>query len=725
MLRDLEVWNLNVNSTLPVGPGSASLSGQGLDAPTWIGQTAGVPIAGGPTGGAAAAAPLLQRSAAGPETVAIATPPPFTPAAPAPAPTKMRRRVVLVAFAATILCAAGGTAVWWKLKPAPRAIPASKSLSVLVADFDNTTSEPVFEGTLEPVFVTGLEDASFLAMYDRGIAHRLAKEIQPGATKVNEALARLIATREGVNVIVTGLVARQGDQYRVTVNAIDGATGKSIVSKDSAAVPKEDVLEAAAKIVPALRQALGDVPPESQKAASGETFTGASLTAVHDYAAAQDLQWAGKLDEAAALYLKASQEDPAMGRAYAGLAAVSMNLGRSADGEKYYQQALALLNHMSEREKFRTRGGYFLAMRDQQKAIEEFSALVERYPSDTAGRANLALAYLYARDMRRALEEGREAAKLYPKNALQRNNLALYALYAGDAKTGAEEARKALQINPRYEKGYVALAFAALLDGDAAKANQMYESLRSLSPRGASLAIAGLADAAQYAGHYSASLKLLDDNAAVNSAAPRSLSAANKLILAAEARLARGDAGQAVRLASEAMKLNDSESISVLAARIMTRARREGEARQIASRLRQSLAAEPKAYSHMIEADILLQQGKASAAMDELQESKRLTDTWLAHFDLARVYISAGAFAQAHSELDTCERRRGEALALFLDEMPTSRYLSMLPYYLGRAQEGLKIRAAAGSYKTFLAMRQNGDDPLASDARKRLQRLEK
>jgi hypothetical protein len=135
------------------------------------------------------------------------------------------------------------------------------------------------------------------------------------------------------------------------------------------------------------------------------------------------------------------------------------------------------------------------------------------------------------------------------------------------------------------------------------------------------------------------------------------------------------------------------------------------------------LAAEPKAYARIIEADILLQQGKPAAAMEPLTESKRLLDTWLAHFDLARVYIAAREFPQAHSELDICQRRRGEALALFLDDVPTARYLSVLPYYLGRTQEGLKIPAASASYKAFLANRQNGDDPLAADARRRLKQL--
>jgi hypothetical protein len=70
-------------------------------------------------------------------------------------------------------------------------------------------------------------------------------------------------------------------------------------------------------------------------------------------------------------------------------------------------------------------------------------------------------------------------------------------------------------------------------------------------------------------------------------------------------------------------------------------------------------------------------------------------------------------------------RRRGEATAIFLDDVPTFRYLAPLPYWLARAQEGQQnVIGAAQNYKAFLALRHaDSTDPLALDARKRLQRL--
>ena len=94
----------------------------------------------------------------------------------------------------------------------------------------------------------------------------------------------------------------------------------------------------------------------------------------------------------------------------------------------------------------------------------------------------------------------------------------------------------------------------------------------------------------------------------------------------------------------------------------------------------------------------------------------------MGRFDLGRAYVALEAYAQAGSELETCIKRRGEATALFLDEVPTYHLFPPVYYYLGRAQEGLKSPAAAESYKTFLGLKQNADrDPLAVDARRRIQ----
>ena len=88
-----------------------------------------------------------------------------------------------------------------------------------------------------------------------------------------------------------------------------------------------------------------------------------------------------------------------------------------------------------------------------------------------------------------------------------------------------------------------------------------------------------------------------------------------------------------------------------------------------------------------------------------------------------RAYLELGAFPEAHEEFERCLKRRGEAAALFVDEVPTWRFFPPVHYYLGRAQEGLKSPAAADSYRAFLAIKQKADpgtDLLVDDARRRL-----
>jgi serine/threonine protein kinase len=104
-----------------------------------------------------------------------------------------------------------------------------------------------------------------------------------------------------------------------------------------------------------------------------------------------------------------------------------------------------------------------------------------------------------------------------------------------------------------------------------------------------------------------------------------------------------------------------------------------------------------------------------------LTEAKNLVDIWLVHLDLGRAYLEARAFAEADSEFDVCIKRRGEALDLFTDDMPTYSYLPPVYYYQGQAREGLKSPGAADSFRTYLSIRgKAGEDPLLPEIRRRL-----
>ena len=210
--------------------------------------------------------------------------------------------------------------------------------------------------------------------------------------------------------------------------------------------------------------ALGDTTPGSARLAAAETFTTSSPEAVKTYTLAQDLLFAGRSDEALAAYLRAIEQDPSFGRAYSGAAITATRVGREADALEFWKKALSLLDRMTERERYRTLGAYYIAVpRNYAKAIENYSALVERYPADRSGHASLALAYFWSLDIQQALKEEKRALELDPKSTIFRANYAFYAMYAGDFETAQQEMTRVFAQEPSIDaSAYVPLAMAAL-----------------------------------------------------------------------------------------------------------------------------------------------------------------------------------------------------------------------------------------------------------------------
>jgi eukaryotic-like serine/threonine-protein kinase len=640
-----------------------------------------------------------------------------TPASPA---TKVRLKWVALPIVAVIVLIAGGLLLRQKFLVHPAV--AHGPVSVLLADFENKTGDVVFDGTLEPMLSVALEGAPFISSYNRGQAKKIAARLKPGLTRMDGTAAELVAVREGVDIVIAGSITPEGSGYRVQVGALDAASGKPVVKDEQMyASNKQEVLEVAGKLADRVRKGLGDTTTNSTSESAAETYTAASLQAAHEYAVGQNLQQEGKWTEAIQTYRHATELDPEMGRAYAGAAAMYANLGQRQEAEKNYQLAMAHIDRMTDREKYRTRSGYYLLMKNHKKAIDELAALVEHYPADTAGRANLALARFQERDMAKALEEQRRVLAMQPHSVLQRSNLSLYALYAGDFDSAATEAGHALQDNPAFEAGARTLALAKLASGHIDEAQQEYAKLQAMSPRGAAMAATGLADLALYEGRLPDAVGYLQKSIAMAQAANDPDSAANNQAWLALTLVALNQPAEAVTMAGKAAAGSKDEGVLYRAAQVYLAAGQEGRAMELASSLAIRFETDPQAYAKLIAGEAQLKRGKPREAVNAFQEAQKLSDTWLGRLDLGRAYLDAGAFTEASSEFDACLNRRGEATSVFLDDVPSYHLLPTVYYYQGRAREGLHSPGAAESYKTFLDIKAKGaGDPLVADARKRL-----
>jgi tetratricopeptide (TPR) repeat protein/tRNA A-37 threonylcarbamoyl transferase component Bud32 len=622
-------------------------------------------------------------------------------------------RIAAVAFALfAILAIAGG--LWLQNRGSKRL----NTISVLVGDFTNHTGDPIFDNTLEPMFNIALEGASFVNTFNRGDARKLARQLPNPTNKLDEQAARLIAVSQGLGAVVTGSLSRRGDGYKLSAEAIDAVSGKTIGDGEISVSSKDEISRAIPKLAAPIRKALGDTTPESvQLEAVRGTFTAASLEAVHQYGVAMEQQFAGKMEDALQSFSKAAELDPNFARAYSGMAGTSANLNRPQDAEKYLQLAMEHVDRMSERERYRTRGLYYRRIGDLTKCVEEYSQLVKQYPADNIGHQNLANCYSDLRNMASALEEERQAVQISPKSAMQRKNLALIAAYAGDFKMSEREAREALQLNPSYERAYLPLAYAQILQGQVAQAAETYHQLERVSPLGASFAASGLADLALYEGRFSDAVRILEKGVAADMGATNLL-AAEKFAALAYVQVSRGQKKLALE-AVERAQASKKANIRFLAARIVVAAGDIAKARSLAAGLASDSQPEPQADAKLIQGEIALQSANPHEAIKTITEANSILDTWIGRFDLGRAYLEAGQFTEADSEFDKCLKRRGEALEL--DDGPSYGYFPAVYYYQGRVREGLKSPGAAESYRTYLNIRgRTGEDPLLPEIRRRV-----
>ncbi len=634
---------------------------------------------------------------------------------------KSKRRIWFDVVLAVVAVASITVALYNRRQPKATA-GAHAPVSVLVGDFQNNTSDALFDGTLEPMLNVALEGASFINGYNRSNARQLAEKLPTPSSKLDEQAARLVAVSQGVNAIVTGALSLRSSGYRLSVEAIDAVTGKTLASADVTAANKDDLLLDIPKLAAPIRKALGDTTPESvQLAATQGSFAASNVEAVHLYSIGMEQQFSGKWQDALQSFSKAAQLDPNFARAYAGMAAAAGNLGQMQDAEKYAKLAIEHLDRLTERERYRVRGQFYIRTENWQKCVDEFGQLVKQYPADNIGYSNLAACYARLLNMPKAMEEAKQGLQLAPKDVLALMNYSLYSCYATDFQSCADGAQRVLQINPAYEEAFLVSAYAELGQNQLSQAAETYHKLEKVSSWGASLAASGLGDLALYQGKFREGAEILEKGAAADLAAKKPDAAADKFLMLAYANLLRGDKAAAIGAAERALANSESVKTRFLAARSFVEAGEGARARKLADSLGSELQAEPQAYAKLILGEVALKERNPRAAIQLFNDAKGLMDTWLAHFDLGRAYLDAGAFTEADSEFDRCISRRGEALELFMDDVPTYSYLPTVYYDQGRDREGLKSPGFADSYRTYLSLRGTStEDPRVTELRSRV-----
>ena len=596
-------------------------------------------------------------------------------------------------------------------------------VSVLIANFNNTTGDPIFDETLEQTFGIGIEGASFVTAFSRSTAKRQIQRVREDGV-LDEEGARLIAVREGIQLVLTGEISEDDGRYLFSVRAIEPVDGTNIAEVERTASDRANVLTAVTEATNEIREDLGDPNIGEEAERIIETFTAGSLQAAHDYTQAQVIADEGNYEGAIELYQSALASDPNFGRAYSGWAVAAHNLGRSSEAEEAWNKALALQETMTERERYRTLGTYYMVVSgNYQKAIENYEALVSKYPADGPGHNNLAVSYFMTLDFEKAQQEGQRVLDIYPSNLFYKQNAALYAMYAGDFAAAESEALAVIESDDTRYYARLPVAMAAMSRGELETARAAYEDMVQTGASGAAHGAVGLADLDIFRGDFAAAAGRLQASIELDLASGNQYMAGAKYLALAEAQLLNGDAHDiVVQTIQSGLEVSAGLSQQVGAAQLYLAMGRSQEAAMIADELAKGLQPQNRAYAAMINGIIHSLYGEHALALDALVSGSQLMDFWLIRRELGKAYLRAGSYAEALAELDTSNRRRGEATAVFLDDLPTWRYLAELRYWRGVAQQEIGMQnAARESLESYLALR--GDGELADDARERLAAL--
>ena len=617
-----------------------------------------------------------------------------------------------IAIAGCLVAAVAGGASWYFLGKKKAETPiAHGPVSVLIGDFANHTGDSVLDNTLEPMLGVAMEGASFINVYSRGDARKLAKKLPNSADTLDEQSSRLVAMNQNIGAVITGDISLRGGQYDISAIALDAVSGNVVAKANVTAPSKQEILSELPKLAVPLRKALGDTTPENiqfEKVSGG--FSATSLEAVHQDSLGVEQQFAGKFQEAFDSFQKAKDLDPKFARAYAGMAAMDLNLGKPTDAIKYMKLAMENVDRMTERERYRNQGLYYLTTGDFRGCVDQYTQLVTRYPADRVGQNNLANCYTQLRNAPKALEAARHAVEIVPKGVGQRLNLAFIAAFAGDFAMSEKEARAAFEISPTTSQGYLVLAEAKTGQGQVKEAADSYHQLEK---SGASTAADGLADLAAYQGNYAEAARILTQGAAADAAAKNTGGAGRKYAALANVEALQGHQAAALADMSKALAANQSMQIQMLAGILYAESGELPKAQKAATSLAAQAPSEPQAYSKIILGMILLKRKDPKGAVTQISTANGLIDTWIGHFELGRVYLESGEFKEADAEFDLCLKRRGEAIELFDDNVPTYSYLPLVYYDQGRARQGMKSPNFTDSYKSYLAIRgQSVEDPL-------------
>jgi eukaryotic-like serine/threonine-protein kinase len=616
-----------------------------------------------------------------------------------------------IALLALLLIATGAIG-YWRYQQRPKLTDKD---TIVLADFNNTTGESVFDAALPQALTVGLEQSPFLnVLSDQKVDEQLRFMGLSADTHLSEDVTRQVCQRTGSKAMVLGSISQLGSQYVIGVKAIDCRTGDSLGNEQAVAGSREQVLSALGKAATALRKKLGESLASVQKYDTPiEQATTPSLEALQSYSVGLKMQDTTGDEAAIPFFKRAIELDPNFAMAYARLGVVYFNLNEATLAAESTAKAYELRDHASEKEKLYIACHYHdLVTGDIDQTIAAYLLLRQAYPREETSYVNLNSSYGAVGRYAQALAEAQSALQLNPSHVINYTNLAGTYINLNRFDDATDALRQA-QAHKLENQALLADLYAlAFLRGDKTEmAHQLAEAMGKAGIEDQLLAMQADTDA--YYG------RLLKAEEVTRQARDSALQAGSKETAAlwelggALHEVELGEPQRARQQVAEALKLGDGKNASILAALALARSGDRATAQKMVADLAAQYPSDTLVNNYWlpsIRAAAALDEKDSAAALDALQPAlpfefgsptPGIAMGYPAYLR-GLAYLQAGQAKEAAGEFQKILDHRGVVL-----NFPLAA-LAHLQLARARAMMGDKA-GAREAYRDFLALWKDAD----------------
>jgi DNA-binding winged helix-turn-helix (wHTH) protein/Flp pilus assembly protein TadD len=620
------------------------------------------------------------------------------------------RRRRLLALAAGALLAVGALSLW-RYEVYRHRITLAPTDTIVLADVDNRTNDPVFDGALNTALRYEIEQTPYLNLLGLGKTYATMGQMRLApTTRITPEIARQICSKTNSKMVISTSIADAGNGYHLEMRALDCGSGATLAKEATDISARNQVIHELGATAARLRRKLGE-PAESLARFNQplEKATSASLEALQTGTEGTKLLLAGNPQAALPLYQRSIELDPELALTYEGIGAANETLSHHDLAVAAYTRAYQLRDRMMEKNRLNIEYLYYSEVTGElDKAYSVLIRALELFPRDVFFHTNLSTTLRRLGQLKRAADVEDETARLEPSP--------LYFAWAASTNISAgrfNEARSGLaqaealkfdSLEMRIQR--LRLAF---IEGDRAALDRMFDG----EARGPVRVVLYHEQFEAQQGHFH-SAERLQLQASKMSSDPEGLVSWALVALALQNAEA-GRAIQARKVEDQALQSKLDRNKRIVLALSLARSGRTKEAERLADEASRESPLNTSVQKYLVptvRAAVKLQRHDPRAAIDLLRGTVQYDLAFTHSFDfLYPAYIRG----QAYLESGDGRSAAGEFQKLIDNPGMCWEYITapLARLQLGRAQRLMGDNASARkSYEEFLGIWKDADADL-------------